>query len=138
MTTSKKWWEKESLRFECQSDCFKCCEKPGIVYFDKKSIENASKITKLSPAQFRKEFLKRNDGQWVHEVEDRNPCAFLTPEGCSIHFGKPIQCRSYPFWSENMTSKAMWKLVGGFCPGIGSGPHIAVATIRNFLEQFKH
>ena len=138
MTAVKKWWEKEAPRFECQPDCFKCCAKPGIVYFDKKSIENASKITKLSPAQFRKEFLKRNDGQWVHEVEDRNPCAFLTPEGCSIHFGKPIQCRSYPFWSENMTSKAMWKLVGGFCPGIGSGPHIAVTTIRNFLEQFKY
>ena len=88
--------------------------------------------------RFKKEFLKRDDGQWVHEVEDGNPCAFLTPEGCSIHFGKPIQCRSYPFWRENMTSKAMWIFVSGFCPGIGSGPHIAVATIRNFLEQFKH
>ena len=70
MTFNQKWWEKESPRFECQPDCFKCCAKPGIVYFDKKSIENASKITKLNPAHFRKEFLKRDDGQWVHEVED--------------------------------------------------------------------
>ena len=138
MTFSQKWWEKESPRFECQPDCFKCCTKPGIVYFDKSSIENASKITNLSTTRFRKEFLIRNNGQWVHEVEDENPCAFLTHEGCSIHFGKPIQCRSYPFWRENMTSKAMWKLVSGFCPGIDTGPHIVVATIRDFLEQFKY
>jgi Fe-S-cluster containining protein len=137
MTAGKKWWEKESPRFECQPDCFKCCAKPGIVYFDKSSIENASKITNLSTMHFKKEFLKRDDGQWIHEVKDGNPCAFLTLEGCSIHFGKPIQCRSYPFWRENMTSKSMWKLVGSFCPGIDSGPHIAVATIRNFLEKFK-
>jgi len=58
MTAGKKWWEKEPPRFECQTDCFKCCAKPGIVYFDKKSIENASKITKLSPARFKKEFLE--------------------------------------------------------------------------------
>ena len=84
-----------------------------------------------------KKFLKRDDGQWIHEVENGNPCAFLTFEGCSIHFGKPAQCRSYPFWHENMTSMNMWKFVGSFCPGIDSGPRIAVATIRNFLKKFK-
>ena len=138
MTAGKKWWEKEPLRFECQSDCFKCCAKPGIVYFDQAAIKSAARITKISPERFKKDFLKLYNDQWIHEVEDGNPCAFLTNEGCSIHFGKPIQCRSYPFWNENMTSKSMWKLVGSFCPGIDSGPHIAVATIRNFLERFKH
>lgn len=137
MIGAKKWWEKEAPRFECQPDCFKCCAKPGIVYFDKSSIENASKITKLSSSRFKKEFLKRDDGQWIHEVKDGNPCAFLTHEGCAIHFGKPIQCQAYPFWHENITSKTMWKLVGSFCPGIGAGPQIALVAIRNFLEKFK-
>jgi len=137
MTVGKKWWEKESLHFECESDCFKCCTKPGIVYFDKSSIKNASKITKLSSTSFKKEFLKSYNGQWIHEVEKGNPCAFLTHEGCAIHFGKPSQCKSYPFWRENMTSKSMWKFVGSFCPGIDSGPPIAVAAIRSFLEKFK-
>ena len=57
MTSDKKWWEKEPLRFECQADCFKCCTKPGIVYFDKASIENAAKILKISSELFKKEFL---------------------------------------------------------------------------------
>ena len=137
MTSYMKWWEKEPLRFECQSDCFKCCTKPGVVYFDKASIENASRILRVSSELFRKEFLLWDDGHWVHEVANGNPCALLTPEGCSIHNGKPIQCRSYPFWKENMTSKSMWTLVGAFCPGIDFGSHVAVTTVRKFLNQFK-
>jgi Fe-S-cluster containining protein len=73
----------------------------------------------------------------MHEVENGNPCAFLIPDGCAIHNGKPLQCRSYPFWHENMTSKSMWKLVEGFCPGVGVGPAATVATIRQFLAKFK-
>ena len=137
MTSYRKWWEKEPLRFECQADCFKCCTKPGVVYFDKASIENASKILRISYELFRKEFLLWDDGHWVHVVANGDPCAFLAPEGCSIHNGKPIQCRSYPFWKENMTSKSMWNLVGAFCPGIGFGSHVAITAIRKFLGQFK-
>jgi len=137
MTAVKKWWEKEPLRFECQPDCFKCCSKPGVVYFDTPAIENAARIIKISVERLKKEFLKFNDGQWVHEVENEKPCSFLTPQGCAIHHGKPLQCRTYPFWQENMTSKSMWKLVGAFCPGIGIGQNVPVTTIRKFLNQFK-
>ena len=137
MTTGKKWWQKESLRFECQPDCFKCCNKPGVVCFDKAAIRNAARITKISIELFKKEFLKFDSGQWVHEVENGKPCSFLTPQGCAIHHEKPLQCRAYPFWHENMTSKSMWKLVGAFCPGIGVGPSVPIATIRKFLDRFK-
>ena len=137
MIAVKKWWEKEPLRFECQPDCFKCCTKPGIVYFDTAAIKNAARITKISIERFKKEFLKFDDGQWMHEVENGKPCSFLTPQGCAIHYGKPLQCRVYPFWHENMTSKSMWKLVGAFCPGIDIGSSFSVTTIRNFLNQFK-
>ncbi|MDP6335245.1 MAG: YkgJ family cysteine cluster protein [Nitrospinaceae bacterium] len=135
--TREKWWEKEPLRFECQDDCFKCCTKPGIVYFDKAAIKNGAGIINVSVEVFKKEFLKKDDGHWMHEVENGNPCAFLIPDGCAIHNGKPLQCRSYPFWHENMTSKSMWKLVEGFCPGVGVGPAATVATIRQFLAKFK-
>jgi len=137
MIAVKKWWEKEPLRFECQPDCFKCCTKPGIVYFDTAAIKNAARITKISVERFKKEFLKLDDGQWVHEVENGKPCSFLTPRGCAIHHGKPLQCRAYPFWHENMTSKSMWKLVGAFCPGIDVGSSVSVTVIRKFLHQFR-
>ena len=61
MTARKKWWEKKPVRFECQPDCFKCCAKPGIVYFEPAAIEKSAKFLKTSPEQFRSEFLKWDD-----------------------------------------------------------------------------
>ena len=134
-----KWWEKEPLRFECQPDCFKCCMKPGIIYFDREDIQNAAEYLGISPAELKKTFLTRDDGKWVLEVTaDGTPCSFLTDTGCGIHDRKPKQCQSYPFWRENMDSKSMWKLVGGFCPGIDVGPMIEIDTIKSFLQKFRH
>ena len=134
-----KWWEKEPLRFECQPDCFKCCLKPGIIYFDSEDIRKAADYLGISPSELKKTFLTRDDGKWVLEVGgDGTPCSFLTDTGCGIHDGKPKQCQSYPFWRENMDSKSMWKLVGGFCPGIDTGPMIEIDTIKSFLQKFRH
>ena len=105
----KKWWEKEPLRFECQPDCFKCCTKPGIVYFDREDIRKAAAYLDFSVAEFKKTFLMRSDGEWILEVgENGTPCSFLTDKGCGIHDAKPKQCYSYPFWRENMDSKNMF------------------------------
>ena len=137
MTARKKWWETKPVRFECQSDCFKCCTKPGIVYFEPAAIEKSAKFLKISPEQFRNEFLKWDDGHWVHDVGKGRPCAFLTLTGCAIQQSKPLQCRAYPFWHENMGSESMWRFVGAFCPGIGIGPAVSMVTIRKFLNKFK-
>ena len=134
-----KWWEKEPVRFECQSDCFKCCVKPCIVHFARADIRNAADFLKTSPAEFKKTYLIRDEGEWVLEVgEEGEPCTFLTDQGCSIHEGKPKQCSSYPFWRENMGSKSMWRLVGGFCPGIDIGPMVPLEAIKSFLKKFTH
>ena len=133
-----KWWEKEPIRFECQSDCFKCCVKPGIVHFERKDISNAADFLNTSPAEFKKTYITRDEGEWILEVGDGGePCTFLTDQGCGIHEGKPKQCSSYPFWRENMDSKFMWRLVGGFCPGIDVGPMVSLETIKSFLKKFQ-
>ena len=31
--------------------------------------------------------------------------------GCSIYAERPAQCRTWPFWSENLTSRATWEAV---------------------------
>ena len=132
-----KWWEKEPIRFECQTDCFKCCIRPGIVHFDCVDINKAADFLNTSPTVFKKEFLTRDGDNWVLEVgEEGEPCTFLTDKGCGIHPAIPKQCSSYPFWRENMDSKPMWRLVGGFCPGIDIGPMVPLETIKSFLKKF--
>lgn len=132
-----KWWEKEPLRFECQTDCFRCCLKPGLVYFDRDDIKNAAQYLECTPAEFKSAYLKRDSGGWVLEVDDDQPCRFLTTKGCGIHDAKPKQCRAYPFWKENLVNRNTWKLVGGFCPGIDRGPMVAVETIQSLLKKFR-
>lgn len=131
-----KWWEKEIPRFECQPDCFKCCSKPGLVYFDTEDIRNASKNLGLTTAKLKSEFLEKEDGHWHINVEEDKPCPFLDFTGCVIHEAKPRQCRTYPFWRENLHSKNLWKLTAGFCPGIGKGPIVPPESIKKMLEDY--
>ena len=132
-----RWWEKEPLRFECQTDCFKCCQKPGIVSFDKEDMTQTAEFLGLTPGRFKSEYLKREDGEWMLEVTGDEPCRFLTLKGCRIHPVKPKQCRAYPFWRENMDSKNTWKLVGIFCPGIDRGPMVPKDAIKKMFRLFR-
>lgn len=132
-----KWWEKEPVRFECQADCFKCCCKPGLVYFDREDIKKVSSYLDCTPKEFKATYLVHDDGHWALEVEDDAPCPFLTTKGCGIHEVKPKQCGAYPFWKENLQTKNMWRMVSGFCPGIDKGPMVTLETIKSFLKKFR-
>ncbi len=132
-----KWWKNEPLRFECQPDCFKCCEKPGEVYFDREDIQSAAKHLNTTTRAFKAAYLKREDGHHSLQVTPGEPCTFLTPEGCGIHPAKPKQCQAYPFWKDNLESKSMWQLVGGFCPGIDRGPMVPLEIIKDYLKKFR-
>ncbi|QPJ66499.1 MAG: YkgJ family cysteine cluster protein [Candidatus Nitrohelix vancouverensis] len=127
------WWEKEVVKFECKTDCFQCCSKPGVVYFDKEDIENASKFLSIKAHAFKDQYLKCENDVWLLEVETDRPCAFLSSSGCAIHPAKPKQCRTFPFWPENMTTRARWSSTAEECPGIGLGPQISPRSIASQL-----
>jgi Fe-S-cluster containining protein len=45
-------------------------------------------------------------------------CVFYTSQGCSIHGVKPEQCRTWPFWPENIANSRFKAGIRRFCPGI--------------------
>lgn len=130
-----EWWEKEPLRFACQSGCVKCCLTPGVIFFDAEDIEKASAYLRMSPDQFKAECLVRENGEWMIDVSEVKRCPFLAAYGCKIHDAKPKQCQTYPFWRENLESKRHWKAVGLFCPGVNVGPEVPAGTVRENLEK---
>ena len=48
-------------------------------------------------------------------------CVFWENGGCAVYAARPLQCRSFPFWSACLASPADWKEFEERCPGIGKG-----------------
>jgi Fe-S-cluster containining protein len=47
-------------------------------------------------------------------------CVFYA-NGCTIYPVRPRQCRTFPFWPEDLTSRRRWERLARECPGIGRG-----------------
>ena len=52
----------------------------------------------------------------------RHDCVFWTDGGCSVYSARPLQCRTYPFWSHIVDSEEQWAREAAECPGIDIGP----------------
>ena len=75
-------------------------------------------------------FLRRvGDGLSLID-NDRQECIFWE-KGCTIYPVRPTQCRTFPFWRENLESPAAWDAVESVCPGAGSGRVYDLVQIGN-------
>lgn len=122
-TNSKKPWYKEGLRFEC-TGCGDCCSgEPGYVWVDDHEIESLAKEMEMELEAFERKFVRQEpEGKSLVEYPDGD-CIFLHPESrrCLVYKSRPIQCRTWPFWDSNLSSKKAWKEACDVCPGSGVG-----------------
>ncbi|MHC5539190.1 YkgJ family cysteine cluster protein [Singulisphaera rosea] len=124
-------WYRDGLAFEC-TRCGACCTgAPGFVWVD------ADEIARL--AEFRGETLQRFSKAFVRRVGDRysliekpgGDCIFWEKgKGCTVYAARPVQCQTWPFWSENIESPESWEDVEGACPGSGRGRVFTVEEIQ--------
>ena len=128
----------DSLRFQCQPGCTRCCDQKGYVYLTEKNLRAAARYLGLTPRVFEQKYVYRTR----HLLRLRKPpdrqCPFLTGEGCAIHPVKPTQCRLFPFWPELVESLPVWKATAAWCPGIGTGPLVQIGTALETATEMKH
>ena len=62
-------------------------------------------------------------------------CIFWEQDGCSIYPERPLQCRSFPFWSSNLASRETWDTAAETCPGIGNGNRHSKRKIEAWLKK---
>jgi Fe-S-cluster containining protein len=135
---AKPWWS-EGIRFECQGSG-RCCVSRGefgFVYLTKDDRARMAKVLKLTTPAFTKKFCAKTDGVW-HLVEGKGPeCVFLEQGNrCSVYEGRPVQCRTWPFWPEVMGAKTWKTEVAAYCPGVGKGKlHTAKEIAKTIKEQ---
>ena len=130
---------KEGIRFECQGSG-KCCvsrESYGFVYLSDNDLKRFSNYFKLSIKKFKEEYCQITDG-FVHLIEKtelNGNCIFLKDKKCSVYTCRPSQCRTWPFWNENMNVKVWNKNISINCPGIGKGKIIKYKIIKKLLKE---
>lgn len=99
-----------------------------------------AKTLGLGHQEFLERFAQRHGAGWVlKEVPEpdgegfdcvllaRDPDTGLTR--CTVHRERPTQCRTWPFWPENLKSPRAWRQAGSECEGIGQGPHVGYREI---------
>lgn len=132
------WWS-EGIRFQCQGSG-KCCASRGSYGFVYLTLEDRRALAQhlgIRTAEFTRKYCGKTDGFFHLKDEPGNPdCAFL--EGgnrCGVYEARSIQCRTWPFWPENMSPKAWRREVVAFCPGVGKGPLVKPATVEQELKK---
>lgn len=122
MSTSP--WYADGLRFSC-TQCGNCCRNGGeyaYVYLSDPEVEAIAEHIGMPINAFLETYCDQ-DGDWVTLRMDEPACPFLDEESrCGIYPVRPVQCRTWPFWSDNLDRETWENSVKKRCPGIGSGP----------------
>jgi Fe-S-cluster containining protein len=131
-------WYKEGLAFAC-TQCGKCCTgEPGYVWVSDEEITQMADFLKISLADFRRLYLRRLHNRYllVEKKSQNHSCVFFKENKCSVYQARPIQCRTYPFWPENVASKESWQEAARHCEGINDQAALVnYNEIQNLVEQ---
>jgi uncharacterized protein len=128
-------WYDKGLPFKC-TGCGKCCTgSPGVVWISEEEIHKAAKFLNITSEEFCKEHVRKlGDRLALMEVKrDGNyDCTFLKGKQCTIYSMRPKQCKTFPWWDENLSSKEAWDEAAKGCEGINH-PEASLVS----LEEIK-
>ena len=117
-------------------ECSACCEHAdGFVFLSKEEALTAARYLEMDGDEFLLHFTRKFDRRYVLTNGENDHCVFLENGQCLIYPVRPLQCRAYPFWPENLTSRESWERTKQECPGIGHGRLITNEEILSILKE---
>ncbi len=128
-------WYANGLSFEC-TGCGQCCTgAPGYIWVNEEEIEQIAAHLHLSTQEFADRFLRRVKGRFsLLERPHTYDCVFLKDKKCQIYSVRPTQCRTYPWWPQNLKSEKDWREAAKWCEGIcAHAPVVPYDTISQQL-----
>ena len=136
-------WYVEGLHFLCQG-CGGCCSGPGegYIWVTRQEIEIIADYLKVTVGRLRQEYLRRVGLRTsLIEHQTTKDCIFLQDDAgqrkCAIYPVRPSQCRSWPFWPENLTNAGAWNRAAQKCPGINRGRLYSFEEIEQIRRSKK-
>lgn len=134
-------WYQSGLAFQC-TGCSNCCSGPqtGYVWVDDQEILELANAAGYRDDldTFERKFLRTVGArQSLVEYSDGD-CIFLDPttRRCSVYQARPKQCRSWPFWKENLKSPQAWASTAKGCPGCNRGKLYSLPEIHQIQRNF--
>jgi len=88
----------------------------------------------LDREAFGRQYLRRVDGR-ISLVDKPNLDCVFWDGGCTVYDIRPRQCRTFPFWRENVASPKAWRKTETRCPGVGEGPLYDLGRIQKLAAD---
>lgn len=141
VSKKKKCWYAAGLSFECQQ-CGRCCSGPGsgYIWVTAQEIKLIAGHLGLTEQQLWSRYLQRvRLRTTIIEDAKTNDCIFLGKDGerrfCEIYPVRPNQCRTWPFWPQNLTGPNAWNRAAKRCPGMNRGRLYSFEEIEQRKKQ---
>jgi Fe-S-cluster containining protein len=133
----KEPWYRDGLRFGCKQ-CGGCCGgEPGYVWVTDEEIAAMAKELGFSKFEFENAFVRLIRGKKKSLIERSNGDCVLFDEkkrGCTVYKSRPVQCRTWPFWDQNIDRPSSWEKTAKFCRGCDN-PDGKLYTLEEIEEE---
>lgn len=132
----EKPWYSEGLRFKC-TGCGGCCTgAPGVVWVSDEEIAIIASHLKMTVQEFTRRHLRQMGDRLSLKELANYDCIFLKERKCTIYNVRPQQCRTFPWWAYNLSSREAWEEAAQHCEGIdhADAPLISRETIEGELQ----
>ncbi|MBN2579238.1 MAG: YkgJ family cysteine cluster protein [Pirellulales bacterium] len=126
-------WYHRGLKFQC-TGCGDCCTgAPGYVWVNKKEIQTMAEALGITISVFEEHFVRRVGVRKSLIERPNGDCIFFSGKqrNCRVYEARPLQCRTFPFWTSNLRSEKAWKELSAHCPGCNRGPLFSCRKIES-------
>lgn len=108
----------------------------GYVYLSLADRKRMAATLGLNVSVFTRRYCDKTSGL-VHLKNPEKDCQFLEGSRCGVYEGRPSQCRTWPFWPENLNARTWNQEVSSYCAGIGKGKLYSPEEILKIVEEAK-
>ena len=128
-------WYQDGLKFTC-TQCGNCCSgAPGYVWITTEDRQKIAAFLGLPGGDLNEHFMRRVGVRYSLTEKPGGDCVFLREmDGkriCGVYPVRPRQCRTWPFWTNNLRSPETWDKASRDCPGMNHGRHYGFVAIED-------
>jgi len=105
-------------------------------------MERMANYLKMTFDDFTRKYVRQIGTRYSLMEKPNYDCIFLTRDtpgkaGCSIYPVRPTQCRTWPFWTDNLKSPETWNRSGAKCPGMrdSDAPRYDLQHIETYRQH---